>query len=217
MERKLKAETRSGTGKGVARKLRASGRVPGVVYGHHEEPLHLSVDARELFHLLHTEAGVNVLVELRVDHDRFLAMPKEVQRDHIRGQFLHIDFLRIARDETVHVEVPIQLVGESVGVKAGGVIEHHLWALQVECLPQDVPPAIEADVSGLDINDSLKVGDLTAPAGVTILTPAEEVIVSVVPPQILKAEEEVLEAVEGEAVEAAEATESPVEEPQPGS
>ncbi|TMK86726.1 MAG: 50S ribosomal protein L25/general stress protein Ctc [Actinobacteria bacterium] len=199
MERKLKAEPRDGTGKGVARKLRAAGRVPAVVYGHGMEPIHVSIDSRELFHLLHTDAGMNVLVDLRIDHDQFLAMPREVQRDHIKGRFVHVDFLRIARDEKITVEVPVHLIGESHGVKEGGVIEHHLWTLQVECFPQDVPTSIEANVSRLGINEALKVLDLVAPEKCTILTSPDEVVVSVVPPQVLRVEEEeAAAAVEGE-------------------
>jgi large subunit ribosomal protein L25 len=196
MERKLKAEARAEIGKGAARKIRAGGRVPAVVYGHGVEPLPVSIDAKELFHLLHTDAGMNVLVDMRVNSDQFLAMPREVQRDHIRGQFLHVDFLRIRRDQKIGVEVPIHLVGESHGVKEGGVIEHHLWNLHLECFPQDVPSSIEADISGLGINESLKVADLEIPDKLTLLTSPDEVIVSVVPPQILRVEEEV--AAEGE-------------------
>lgn len=189
MERKLEAEARAGTGKGVARKLRAQGKVPAVVYGHGVEPLHIAVDARELYHVLHSQAGTNVLVELRVDGQSVLALPREVQRDHIKGQYLHVDFLRVARDEAITVEVPVQLVGESPGVKQGGVIEHHLWSLEVECLPQEVPTAIEADVSRLGMGDSLHVGDLPPSGRYRVLTPPEEVIVSVVAPQVLPAEE----------------------------
>ena len=216
MEQKLVAQPREDKGKGAARRLRAKGLVPAVVYGHGAEPVHLAVDARELLHLLHTDAGTNVLVDLRVDHDQMLAIPREIQRDHIKGQFIHIDFLRIARDEKITVEVPVHLAGESRGVKEGSVVEHHLWTLQVECLPQDVPTAIEADVSDLGINDSLKVSDLPAGGRFTILTSPEEVIVAVVPPQVLKVEEEeVAEAAEGEAVQPEGAEASPVEEPQP--
>jgi large subunit ribosomal protein L25 len=202
MERKLKAEARAETGKGAARKIRAGGRVPAVVYGHDVEPLPVSIDAKELFHLLHTDAGMNVLVDMHVNSDQFLAMPREVQRDHIRGQFLHVDFLRIRRDEKIGVEVPIHLVGESHGVKEGGVIEHHLWNLHLECFPQDVPSSIEADISGLGINESLKVADLDIPDKLTLLTSPDEAIVSVVPPPILRVEEEV--AAEGEEEAAAE-------------
>jgi large subunit ribosomal protein L25 len=128
-------------------------------------------------------------------------MPREVQRDHLKGRFIHVDFIRIARDEKISVEVPIHLVGESPGVKEGGVIEHHLWNLHLECFPQDVPPSIDADVSGLGMNESLKVVDLKIPSTLTLLTSPDEVIVSVVPPQVLRVEEEEEEeaAAEGEA------------------
>jgi large subunit ribosomal protein L25 len=211
MEQRLKAEPRTETGKGAARKIRASGRIPAVVYGHGVEAMPVTVDAKELFHLLHTDAGMNVLVDLRVNSDNMLAMPREIQRDHIRGTFIHVDFLRIARDEKITVEVPIHLVGESHGVKEGGVVEHHLWNLQLECFPQDVPSAIEADISALGIGDSLKVSDLKVSDKATVLTPTEETIVSIVHPQVLVVEEEVPEEVEGEeeaeGAEAAEAAE----------
>jgi large subunit ribosomal protein L25 len=203
MERKLKAEARAQSGKGSARKIRASGRVPAIVYGRGVDPLPVTVDGKELFHLLHTDAGMNVLVDMRVYSDHFLAMPREVQRDYIRGQFLHVDFLRINRDEKIGVEVPIHLVGESHGVKEGGVVEHHLWNLHLECLPQDVPTSIEADISRLGINESLKVSELEIPDKLTLLTSPDEVVVSVVPPQVLRVEEEV--AAEAEAEAAAEA------------
>jgi large subunit ribosomal protein L25 len=207
MERKLKAERRDRTGKETAHKIRAAGRVPAVVYGRGMEPMHVSIDSRELFHLLHTDAGVNVLVDLRVDGDHFLALPREVQRDLIKDRFVHVDFLRIARDEKITVEVPVHIVGESHGVKEGGVVEHHLWTLHVECLPTDVPTHIDADITKLGINESLKVSDLKAPEKSTVLTSADEVVVSVVPPQVLRveeAEEVAAEAVEGEEAEAGE-------------
>jgi large subunit ribosomal protein L25 len=146
---------------------------------------------------------MNVLVDLRVDGDHFLALPREIQRDLIRGRFIHVDFLRIARDEKITVEVPVHLVGESHGVKEGGVIEHHLWNLDVECLPTDVPTHIDADITRLGINESLKVSDLEAPERCTILTSVDEVVVSVVPPQVLRVEE--VEEAAAEAVEGAEA------------
>src|SRR6184192_3103419 len=92
MEQKLDAEPRNAHGKGGARKVRAAGRVPGVVYGHGADPLHVSVDSRELFHVLHTDAGANVLVDLHVDGQTILTMPREIQRDLLRGRFVHVDF-----------------------------------------------------------------------------------------------------------------------------
>src|SRR5918996_281874 len=189
-EVKLNAEPREGVGKGAARKARAAGRVPAVLYGPEMEPHRLSVDARELWHALHTDAGINVLINLSLDGETYLTMPREVQRDIVRGTLLHVDLLRIRKDVAIQVDVPIHLVGESVGVKEGGVVEHHLWELRIECLPTQVPESLEADISRLAINDALHVSDLRIPQHLTVLTPAEETIVSVVPPPILEVPEE---------------------------
>ena len=208
----LNAEIREASGKGAARKARAAGKVPAVVYGTGAEPQRVAVDARQLWHALHTDAGANVLINLQVNGDSVLTMPREVQRDIVRGTLVHVDFLRIRRDVTIQVEVPIHLNGEAPGVREGGVIEHHLWELRVECLPTDVPEAIEADISGLAIGDSLRVSDLTVPNTVTVVTPEEETICSVVTPAILQVEEpepeEGAEVEEGaEAAEGAEGAE----------
>lgn len=198
-EQKLVATKRDGAGKGVARKLRAAGRVPAVLYGHGMEPLSLSVDSRELRHLFHTGAGTNVLVDLEVDGADHLAMPREIQHDHIKGRFVHVDFLVVRRDEKIQIAVPVRVVGESPGVKAGGLIEHHLWEVQVECLPTGVPEAIDADISTLEIGSSLRVSDLVAPEGATILSNPEDSVVAVQQPQApVELEEEEAEAAEGE-------------------
>jgi large subunit ribosomal protein L25 len=202
MELKLVAERREGTGKGVARKLRAAGRVPAVVYGMDMESTALSVDAKDLYHVLHA-GGANVLLDLIVDGKGRLALARDVQRDHIRGRFVHVDFLAVSRTEKITLQIPVRVVGESVGVKAGGVLEHHLWDVQAACLPGDVPDAIEADVSELEVGDSLKVGDLVAPEGVEISSAQDELVLAVVPPQAREVEEVAAEA-ELEAVAAAE-------------
>jgi large subunit ribosomal protein L25 len=204
-ELKLKATKREGAGKGVARKLRAAGRVPAVLYGHGMAPVSIALDSKELFRALHGSAGANVLVDLIVDGKQHLALPREIQRDHVRGLYLHVDFLAVRRDEKVAVGVPIRVVGEAPGVRGGGVLEHHLWELRVECLPGEVPDGIEADVSSLQVGDSLKVSDIVLPKGVTVLTPAEESVLGVVTPQARVVEEEVVAVAEGEeAPEAAE-------------
>jgi large subunit ribosomal protein L25 len=213
MEVKLTGEKRDGAGKGVARKVRASGKVPAILYGGGTDPLALTVDSGPLWHALHTDAGSNVLIDLAVDGNRYLTMPREVQRDILRGSILHVDFLRIRKDVAIEVDVPVHLTGESAGVKQGGVVEHHLWELHLECLPTDVPESIEADVSHLEIGDALYVRDMTVPQRVTVLTPEDEVIVSVVPPPILRLEEEVPE--EAEAAEAAPAEGEAAAEDQP--
>jgi large subunit ribosomal protein L25 len=215
-ETKLTAERREGTGKGVARKLRAAGRVPAVLYGHGQEAVPLSVDARELVHLFHRAASANVLVDLMLEGKTHLTIPREVQRDHIHSRFIHVDFLSVRRDETITVNVEIIEVGEAPGIKAGGVVEHHLREVHVECFPQDVPEHLEADISSLEIGDMIHVSDLKAPEGVTILTNPEEAVLSVITPAALRVEAELLlpgeeapevpaeEAAEGEELEAGE-------------
>jgi len=191
MEFKLEAEKRDGRGKGVARKLRAQGQVPAVLYGHGMDPVSVAVDAKELGHALHTDAGANVLVDLHVGSDKHLVLAREIQRNHLRGELVHVDFLVIRRDEKISFQVPITVEGESPGVKQGGVVEHHLWELQAESLPGDVPQSIEVDISKMEIGDTFRVADLTALPGVTT---EEETILSVVTPQVLEVEE----AAEGE-------------------
>ena len=142
METKLNAERRSDAGKGVARKLRAAGKIPAVLYGQGLDTTPLTVDSRELSHLLHGSAGSNVLVDLVVDGEEHLAIPREIQRDHIHARFVHVDFLAVSRTQTITVNVPVHETGEAVGVKEGGVVEHHLREVQIECLPQDVPDEI---------------------------------------------------------------------------
>ncbi len=191
------AVARSDAGKGASRRLRAQGRVPAVLYGHGMEPVHLSVDARELYRLLHT-GGANVLIDLHVNKDKHLTLAREIQRDNVKGQLVHVDFLAIRRDEKITVDIPVRLVGESRGVKEGGVTEHHLWEIKATCLPADVPESVEADITPLGIGENLHVRDLRAPSGVEFLSSEDEIVVSVVTPQILKAMEE-LEAAEAEA------------------
>jgi large subunit ribosomal protein L25 len=211
LEVKLKAEPRDGVGKGAARKLRAKGRVPAVLYGPDLEPHRVTVDSNDLWHALHTDAGMNVLIDLQLDGETYLSMPREIQRDIVRGTLLHVDFLRIRKDVAIQVDIPIHLTGDSVGVKEGGVVEHHLWELRVEVLPTQVPESIEADISRLSIGDSIHVSDLRLPQHVTVLTSEDETIVSVVPPPVLQLEEEVPE----EEVELAEGEEVPEGEEAP--
>jgi large subunit ribosomal protein L25 len=213
MEEKLTAEVRSGTGKGVARKLRASGRVPGILYGHRMEPVALTVDSRSLYHVLHTGAGSNVLVDLVIDGKTHLAMPREIQQNHIKGQLVHVDFLAVNRNETIAIDVPIREVGEAPGVKAGGVVEHHLFELHVECLPRDVPEAIDVDVSRLELGDALRVADVQAPDGVTILSNAEDSMLAVVVPAVLRTEAELETPEEVAAAAAAPAAPTEAEAP----
>lgn len=213
METKLIAERRDGAGKGVARKLRAAGRVPGILYGHGEKPVALSVNSKELLRLFHHGGGSNALIGLEIDGASHLAIPREVQRDHIRGSFIHVDFLSVSRDETIKVMVEVTETGEAEGVKAGGVIEHHLREVEVECLPQDVPERIEVDISAMELGDMLHVSDLSAPSGTTILTDPETSVISIITPAALRTEADLsTPGVDGGEVVEAPAAEEPAAE-----
>lgn len=207
-ELKLVAQGRTDTGKGVARKLRAAGSVPGVLYGHGAAPMPLVVDARELSRILHTGAGSNVLIDLQVDGSSHLAMPREIQRDRLRDLFVHVDFLEVSRDEKITVTVPIHVEGTAPGVKAGGVLEHFLWEVEVECTPGSVPERIAVDISSLDIGDTLKVADLAAPSGATITSNPDDNVIAVIVPQSRELPEDVAAAATAAAAEGGEATAS---------
>jgi large subunit ribosomal protein L25 len=210
-EYKLPAENRAEAGKGPARRLRAAGRVPAVLYGHGIKPEHLSVDVRQFSHALRTDAGVNVLIELEVGRTRHLALAKEIQRHPVKGSFIHVDFIQVRRGEKVHVSVPVHLVGEAPGVREGGIADQDLYQVNVEAEVTNVPEEVRADVSGLDVGDVLRVADLTVPEGAVILDDPESPVVSVVPPTVEAApaaeEAEGVEGAEGEAAAAEEASE----------
>jgi large subunit ribosomal protein L25 len=212
----LTADVRDDTGKGAARRLRASGHVPGILYGHGMDPVKLTISGRDLLHLFHTAGGGSTLVDLKVDGETHLAIPREIQRDHIHGRFIHIDFLAVRRDERITLSVEVHEVGEAPGIRAGGVIEHHLREIEIECLPKDVPETIPADISSMEIGDLLRVSDIPVPEGVVFLTAADTPVISVIQPAALRVEADLTlpgeEAPEVSAEEAAEG-EEPAEEP----
>lgn len=209
METTLKATLREGTGKGAARKLRATGRVPGILYGHGMEPVSVHVDGLDLLHLFH-RAGGGVLIDLDVDGASHLVIPREVQRDHIRGRYVHIDFLAVRRDEKIRLSVEVREVGEAAGVKNGGVIEHHTRDVEIECFPTDVPEYLEIDVTGLEIGDMARAADIKVAEGVTILAGRDTPLISLIMPAVLQTEADL--SVPGEeGVEAEEAEGEPEE------
>lgn len=201
-EYQLAAEPRTDTGKGAAHRIRAVGRVPAVLYGHGIKPEHLSIDAREFGQAMRS-GGANALLQLRLGSDRHLALAREIQRHPVRGTFIHVDFLVVRRGEKVTVSVPVHLTGDAPGVVQGGILDQDLHQLSVEAEVTAVPEAIEADVSGLQIGDVLRVGELKVPSGATILDDSEASVVSVIAPIVepVEAEEEAAEAeaAEGEA------------------
>jgi large subunit ribosomal protein L25 len=181
-EVRLQAKVRGDAGKGSARRTRAAGRVPGIVYGRGMDPVAISVDRREFVTALLSDSGMNTLLDLEIDGDTTLALTKELQRDPVRGTLLHADFVKIDRTVEVEVEVPVHIVGEAPGAKEGGVLEHPLFTVHVRSLPGDVPEQIDADVSGLNVGDSLRVTDLAEGRAFTILDDPETVVASVVAP-----------------------------------
>ncbi|HYO60556.1 MAG TPA: 50S ribosomal protein L25/general stress protein Ctc [Actinomycetota bacterium] len=181
-EIRLKANKRGDAGKGSARRTRAAGRVPAVVYGRGMDPVAISVDRREFVTALLSDSGMNTLLDLEIDGDTTLALTRELQRDPVRGTLLHADFVKVDRTVEVEVEVPIHIVGEAPGAKEGGILENPLFTVHVRSLPGDVPEAIDADVSHLNMGDSLRVEDLAAGRAFTILDDPETVVASVVAP-----------------------------------
>lgn len=190
-------------GSAASRRLRAAGRVPGVLYGHGTEPVALSVDARALRAGLSSSAGENALFQLEVAGTRHLAIPRSLQRHPVRRTVAHVDFQVVRRDELVPADVPLHLVGEPTAVtRAGGTVEHVLTTLSVRARPADIPAAIEVDLSGLELGTTLRVGDLAVPDGVNVEADAEVPVVVTVAPRGTAAAQGAEEAEGGAAAEA---------------
>jgi large subunit ribosomal protein L25 len=167
-ESTLVAETGRPTGSAASGRLRAAGKIPGVLYGHGLTPVPLAVDRRELRHALSGPAGVNAVVQLKVGTDTHPTVVKDLQRDPVRRTVTHIDFIVVRMDEEITVDVPIILEGEPRRVLSDdGVIEHSLQTLSVVTTPADIPTHITVDISALAVGDVVRVGDLVLPRGVT--------------------------------------------------
>lgn len=211
-EVRLTASPRTASGSRAAGRLRREGLIPAVVYGHGADPVSVSVVRRELRTALSGEAGSNALLDLQVEGEAVLALVKDMQRDAVRNEVVHVDFIRVSRDEAVTVEVPIHFEGEASEVTAGGgTLDQQLFNLTVTAKPGDIPAAITHDVSALTIGDSVRVGDLALPRGVTTdVDPDEAVAVAQVSQAAQEAEAldmeaaAALEAEEGEAAAGAE-------------
>jgi large subunit ribosomal protein L25 len=183
----LNATTRSDVGKGSARKLRASLRIPGIVYGHHREATPLAIDARELEKLLGSIAPGTTVVELNLGGRVSKTLIREIQRHPFRRQVLHIDFQELVAGEKITVDVPILLTGTAAGVKDGGTVEEVTRQVSVEVDPANIPSHFEIDISALGINDSVHVSDIKVPEGVKILDDLEATVAVVAPPRIEEA------------------------------
>jgi large subunit ribosomal protein L25 len=182
---KLKAEPRSETGRSAARKLKARGVIPAVVYGGNDKPQPLQVSARDVDVMLSHASGENILVELDIAGETRTALVQEVQHAPVSNNVLHIDFHAVSMDEALEAEVPLEPFGTANGVKNfGGLLEQSLRTITVECLPRDLPDRITVDVSGLNIGDSIHVRDIQLPSGVAAKDQPDLTAFSVVAPAV---------------------------------
>ena len=209
----LNAEPREGSGKGVARKIRAEGRLPAVVYGREADPVHVMLNTREAELLFHSISVENTIIDLKIDGeaDAIPTLVREVQVHPFRPEMLHVDFYRIQKGVAVEVDVPVRFVGTPTGVRMdGGILDQIIHDLHIRCIPSKIPDSIEVDVTELELNQSLHVSDLTAEEGVEIMTDPARTLCTVSIPKV--EEEEVEEVLEDEAAEPERVGEEPAEE-----
>ena len=194
---KLSISARDVSNSRATRRLRRAGQVPGVLYGGDADALPFAVDERELRHALAAQGAV---VELELGGEATPAVLKDSQRHPVRGQTLHVDFLRVRLDVAIHAIVALELVGgeDAPGTKEGGVLEHVTREVNIEALPNDIPERLELDVSQMEINDTVFLSAVAVPSSLTVLDDVEETVVATLTPPRLQAE---LDALDEEAME----------------
>lgn len=205
----FKAKLREETGKGYARKLRREGMIPAILYGPHlKESIPLEVEKKELRDIMshqrpHEQILTLDIVNQKVNKKREVIV-KSAQKNWLRGGLQHIDFLEVTRGEKLTTTVSLSFVGKTRGEEVGGIVEHLVREVEVECLPGDIPPVIEVEVTPLGIGESVKVKDLRVPPQVKVITHPEEIVVSVISPareEEVVVEEEKVTAEEVEVVD----------------
>ena len=187
----LPAETRERAGKGASRALRREGRVPAVIYGGKEEPLAIHVEEKLLIKRLSTGHFLNSIIEIEVGGKKLRTLPKDVAFHPVTDRPLHADFLRLSKDSTVHVNVPVLFINEedSPGLKRGGVLNIVRHELELICDANKMPEDIQIDVTGLDIGDSIHISSVTLPAGSTsAITDRDFTIATIIAPSGLRSE-----------------------------
>ena len=181
----LSATLRSESGKGAARALRRAGSVPAVIYGHKRQPMSLAIPTRELERLLERVSAETTVVELSIDGKVSRTLIREIQKHPFKKQLVHVDFLELVAGEMITVNVPLVIVGVSVGVRSfGGILDQTMRELEVTVDPSSIPNHIDVDVSELGVGDSIHVSDLKLPAGVTVLDDPEASVVVVAAPKV---------------------------------
>ena len=180
----LSATLRSGKGKGVARKLRAAGQIPGIIYGHAREPQALAINTRDFEKLLEHISAESTVIELAVGGKTSRTLIREIQRHPFKREYLHVDFQELVAGETVSVRIPIVLVGIPEGVRLeGGVMDQTLRELEIEVDPVNMPNHIDVSVENMKIGESIHLSDITLPPGVTALVEGDTTIVVVSAPR----------------------------------
>jgi large subunit ribosomal protein L25 len=178
-EIKLIAHAGRELGTRPSRRLRAESRIPGVIYGLGRPSVTVSVDRRDVRLALSTDAGLNALLDLEVDGSTELAVVKEVQRHPVRREVIHIDFLRVDRDAAIEVDIPIHIEGEATRVtQENGIAEQRLMAVTVKVKPAEIPDSITVDISDMTLDRTITVAELDLPAGVEVVTPGDQAVVS---------------------------------------
>ncbi len=203
---KLVAKIRDVSGSGAARRMRRAGTVPAVLNNHKCESQLLELNTHAFDQMLRHHAGENLILDLVVeDREPKKVLLTEVQRDNLTGAILHADLMEISMTEKIQISVPIELVGEAHGVHEGGMLDHLLRTIDVECLPGDVVDCIEVDVTRLGMSETYLAGDVSLPEGMTLVTAPDVAVAAVLTPRVdtSAAEEEEAEG-EGEAAEGAE-------------
>ncbi len=205
----LVAQPRTVSGTGAVKRLRNSGSTPAVVYGRKVAPLNVQVDTKTFTKILQGSASDNILVSLKLENGEQLALVQEVQHDHLKGGITHVDFHAIAMDEEIHAEVPVEVVGESPGLKFGGLVEPIHHTVEARCLPKDLPEHITVDVSSLELGKSIHVGEIKFPEGVRPKLGADVVVVMCVEPKVEAEPEPAAAAAAVKAAPAAKAAAAP--------
>ncbi len=202
-QRQLDVEIRETRGKGAARRLRRAGLIPGIFYGPGQESTAISLDPKKLLEALSTKSGLNTILNLKSSSsllDGRTAMLKDYQEKPTESGFIHADLLTVDLDKPIRVEVPVEVLGNPVGVTLGGTLEQMMREVEVECLPLDVPDLIELDVSHLEIGHSVHVSDIKLPENIKLRSDPEYPVAAVIAPRLV--EEAVPTAEEAEAEEA---------------
>ena len=213
--KEMKATARPKAGKGAARAVRRSGKVPGVIYGDNKDPLAIAVDHAELKQRIYAGRFLTTIYELEVDGTKHRVIPRDFQLDAVRDLPLHVDFLRLSAGAKIRVRIPVHVMNaeSAPGVKRGGTVNIVTHAIEVICSPEDIPESIEVDVADLEINYSKHMSDVTLPPNVRVVGNVDQTLVTIVPPSGYA--EEMKQAAEAAATAAAAAAAAAAAPPAP--